>query len=157
MKRTPSLGANDSPAVSGQGKMKFKVLYRSDHLPPEAQEFLKRSWRILLGSGDRERGDVLRREGGRHHPDSADLKSTQMVDTAEEMINTNLHNTTLWYAPDGKPDLLFSGNEANKVFVTGLDGKLDAILTTPDAGIELILGNPAPNEYFKSKGPHRAH
>ena len=26
--------------VSGQGKMKFRVLYTSDHLPPEAQKVL---------------------------------------------------------------------------------------------------------------------
>jgi hypothetical protein len=30
----------NSPVVSGQGKMKFKVLYRSDHLPAEAQKAL---------------------------------------------------------------------------------------------------------------------
>ena len=35
--------------------------------------------------------------------------------------------------------------------MTGLDGKLDAVLTAPDAGVD--LGNPVPNEYFKSKGP----
>ena len=33
--------ANETTAVSGQGKMKFKVLYKSDHLPPEAQQVLK--------------------------------------------------------------------------------------------------------------------
>ena len=35
------VSANDNPVVSGQGKMKFKVLYRSDHLPAEAQKALK--------------------------------------------------------------------------------------------------------------------
>jgi len=81
---------------------------------------------------------------------SADLKSIRMVDTPDEMRNTNLHNATIWHAPDGKSHLLFPGNEANKVFVTGLDGTLDAVLTTPDAGVD--LGNPVPNDYFKSKG-----
>jgi hypothetical protein len=57
---------------------------------------------------------------------------------------------TIWHAPDGKSHLLFPGNEANKVFVTGVDGKLDAVLTTPDGGVD--LGNPVPNDYFKAKG-----
>ena len=35
------VSASDNTAVSGQGKMKFKVLYKSDHLPPEAQKVLK--------------------------------------------------------------------------------------------------------------------
>src|SRR5256885_7527698 len=73
-----------------------------------------------------------------------------MVDTPEEMRNTNLHNATIWKAGDGKAHLLFPGNEANKVFVTGLDGKLEAVLMTPDAGAD--LGNPGPNDYFKSNG-----
>jgi hypothetical protein len=73
-----------------------------------------------------------------------------MVDTSEEMRDTNLHNTTIWHDPDGNSHLLFPGNEANKVFVTGLDGKLDAVLSTPEPGVD--LGNPAPNEYFQSNG-----
>ena len=146
------VSANDSPVVSGQGKMKFKVLYRSDHLPAEAQKALKGAhggFSVDMGKGKGEIYFALK--GAGIIQISADLKSTRMVDTPEDMKNTNLHNTTIWYAPDGKPHLLFPGNEANKVFVTGLDGKLDAVLTTPDAGVD--LGNPAPNEYFKSKGP----
>jgi hypothetical protein len=146
------VGANDNPVVSGQGKMKFKVLYRSDHLPPEAQKVLKAAhggFSVDLGKGKGETYFALK--GAGIIQISADLKSTRMVETAEEMKNTNLHNTTIWYAPDGKPHLLFPGNEANKVFVTGLNGKLDAVLAAPDAGVD--LGNPAPNEYFKSKGP----
>jgi len=146
------VGANDSPVVSGQGKMKFKVLYKSDHLPPEAQKFLKGAhggFAVDLGKGKGETYFALK--GAGIIQISADLKSTRMVETAEDMKNTNLHNTTIWYAPDGKPHLLFPGNEANKVFVTGLDGKVDAVLTAPDAGVD--LGNPVPNEYFKSKGP----
>jgi hypothetical protein len=81
---------------------------------------------------------------------SADLKSTQMLDTPEEVKNTNLHNSTIWYASDGKPHLLFPGNEAGKVFVTGLDGKLDTALAAPEPGVD--LGNSAPNEYFKAGG-----
>jgi hypothetical protein len=34
--------------------------------------------------------------------------------------------------------------------MTGVAGKLDAVLTTPDGGVD--LGNPVPNDYFKAKG-----
>lgn len=143
--------ANDNAAVSGQGKMRFKVLYKSDHLPPEAQKVLKGAhggFAVDLGKGKGETYFALK--GAGIIQISADLKSIRMVDTPDEMRNTNLHNATIWHAPDRKSHLLFPGNEANKVFVTGLDGKLDAVLTTPDAGVD--LGNPVPNDYFKSKG-----
>src|SRR5437868_2817731 len=143
--------ANENDAVSGQGKMKFKVLYKSDHLPPEAQKVVKGAhggFSVDLAKGKGETYFALKGAGIIRI--SADLKSTQMVDTPEEMRNTNLHNTTIWQAPDAKSHLLFPGNEANKVYVTGLDGSLDAVLATPEAGVD--LGDPVPNEYFRSNG-----
>src|ERR1700734_1528925 len=143
--------ANDSAAVSGQGKMKFRVLYKSNHLPPEAQRVLKGAhggFTVDLGKGKGETYFALK--GAGIIQISADLKTTRMVDTPEEMKNTNLHNTTIWHAPDGKSHLVFPGNEAHKVFVTELDGKLDTVLPTPEAGVD--LGNPVPNEYFKTEG-----
>src|ERR1051325_10864154 len=145
------VSAKDNVAVSGQGKMKFKVLYKSDHLPAEAQQVLKGAhggFSVDLRKGKGETYFALK--GAGIVQISADLKSTRMIDTPDEMKNTNLHNTTIWHAQDGTSHLMFPGNEANKVFVTGLDGKLDAMLNPPDAGID--LGNPAPNEYFKANG-----
>src|SRR5579872_1265317 len=145
------VSANETTAVSGQGKMKFKVLYRSDHLPPEAQKVLKGAhggFTVDLAKGKGETYFALK--GAGIIQISADLKSTKMIDTPDEMKNTNLHNTTIWHAPDKASHLLFPGNEANKVFVTGLDGKLEAVLTTPDGSVD--LGNPAPNDYFKAQG-----
>jgi hypothetical protein len=145
------VNANGSTAVSGQGKMKFKVLYKSDHLPAEAQKVLKGAhggFSVDLRKGKGETYFALK--GAGIIQISPDLKSTHLVDAPEEMRNTNLRNTTIWHAPDGRSHLLFPGNEANKVFVTGLDGKLDAVLTTPESGVD--LGNPVPNEYFKSNG-----
>jgi hypothetical protein len=145
------VSADENTPVSGQGKMKFKVLYKSDHLPPEAQTVLKGAhggFSVDLAKGKGETYFALK--GAGIIQISADLKSTRMIDTPEEMRNTNLHNTTIWHAPDAKSHLLFPGNEANKVFMTGLDGKLDAVLATPEAGVD--LGNPVPNEYFKSNG-----
>jgi hypothetical protein len=145
------LTADENTPVSGQGKMKFKVLYRSDHLPSEAQKVLKGAhggFTVDLRKGKGETYFALK--GAGIIQISADLKSTRMVDTPDEMKNTNLHNTTIWYAADGKSHLLFPGNEANKVFVTELDGKLDAVLPAPEPGVD--LGNPVPNDYFKSNG-----
>jgi hypothetical protein len=143
------LSANGNTPVSGQGKMKFKVLYKSDHLPPEAQKVLKGAhggFSVDLRKGKGETYFALK--GAGIIQISTDLKSTRMIETAEEVRNTNLHNTTIWHASDGS-HLMFPGNEANKVFVTGLDGKLETVLATPDGTVD--LGNPVPNDYFKAK------
>jgi hypothetical protein len=143
--------ANENAVVSGQGKMKFKVLYKSDHLPAEAQKVLKGAhggFAVDLSKGKGETYFALK--GAGIIQISADLKSTRMLDTPDEMKNTNLHNATIWHAQDKSSHLLFPGNESNKVFVTGLDGKLDTVLSTPAAGVD--LGSPVPNEYFKTEG-----
>jgi hypothetical protein len=145
------VSARDNTLVSGQGKMKFQVLYTSDHLPPEAQKVLKGAhggFAVDLRKGHGETYFALK--GAGIIQIGVDLKSTRMIDTPDEMKNTNLHNTTIWHAPDGKSHLLFPANEANKVFVTELDGKLDAVLKTPEPGVD--LGNQVPNDYFKSNG-----
>ncbi len=43
--------ATPVPGVTGQGEMKFKLLYTADHLPPEAQKVLKDAH----GGGNRRR------------------------------------------------------------------------------------------------------
>jgi hypothetical protein len=144
------VSANGNTSVSGQGKMKFKVLYTSDHLPPEAQKVLKGAhggFTVDLRRGKGETYFALK--GAGIVQISADLKTTRMLDTPDEVKNTNLHNTTVWHAPDGTSHLLFPGNEANKVFVTGMDGKLETTLNPPE-GVD--LGNPVPNQYFKENG-----
>src|SRR5213079_3125361 len=102
------VSANETTAVSGQGKMKFRVLYKSDHLPPEAQKVLKGAhggFTVDLGKGKGETYFALK--GAGIIQISADLKSTRMVDTPDEARNTNLHNTTIWHAPDRASHLLF--------------------------------------------------
>src|SRR5438477_12672871 len=102
------LSANDKTAVSGQAKMKFKVLYKSDHLPPEAQKVLKGAhggFSVDLRKGKGEMYFALK--GAGIIQISSDLKSTRMLATPEEVRNTNLHNTTIWHAADGASHLLF--------------------------------------------------
>src|SRR5215470_5818752 len=86
------VSANGKTAVSGQGKMKFKVLYTSDHLPREAQIVLKGAhggFSVDLRKGKGETYFALK--GAGIIQISADLKSTRMVETPDELKNTNLH------------------------------------------------------------------
>ncbi|MBI3208412.1 MAG: hypothetical protein HYZ37_05865 [Candidatus Solibacter usitatus] len=137
--------------TSGQGKMKFRVLFTSSHLPQEAQNVLKGAhggFAIDLRPGKGETYFSLK--GAGIIQISPDLKRTKMVDTAADMKGTNLHNTNIWYGADGTPFLVFPGNESNRVFTTDLSGKLLHTLTPPDAGSD--LGHPTVNEYFKNNG-----
>src|SRR5439155_18518034 len=147
----PRSSAASTEAISGQGKMKFKLLYTSSHLPAEAQKTLTSAhggFAVDLRPGKGETYFGLK--GAGIVQISGDLKSTRMLDTPAEMKNTNLHNALIWYATDGTPYLTFPGNEANQVFTTDLDGKLVHALHTPEAGVD--LGSPTANDYFKGRG-----
>jgi hypothetical protein len=138
-------------ALTGQGKMKFRLLYASDHLPPEAQQVLVGAhggFAVDLRPGKGETYFALKNAGIIQI--SADMKTTRLLDTASEMKGTNLHNTTIWYAQDGTPFLEFPGNEANAVFTTGVDGKLQHVLRPPERGTD--LGSPIANDYFAGAG-----
>jgi hypothetical protein len=144
-------GSGTAAGVSGNGKMRFKVLYTSERLPPEAQKALTGAhggFAVDLRPGKGETYFSLK--GAGIIQISADMKSTRMVSTPAEMKGTNLHNTTIWNAPDGTPRLLFPANESGHVYVTTLDGKLDFALNTPEAGTD--LGNPVATDYFKGRG-----
>ncbi|MCC6585445.1 MAG: hypothetical protein IT168_01890 [Bryobacterales bacterium] len=138
-------------ATSGHGKYKFRVLYTSSHLPQEAQQVLKGAhggFAVDLRPGKGETYFALK--GAGIIQISPDLKSTRMVPTAAEMKNTNMHNTTIWYAKDGKPFLVFPGNEAQRVFTTEVGGKLVHTLTPPEPGTD--MGHPVATDYFAGRG-----
>lgn len=137
--------------VSGQGKLRFRVKYRSEHLPAEAQKVLKQA----------HGGFAVDRRGGKGETYfalpgagilqiSADLSSVKLLPTDPAMKDTNMHNAMLWTA-NKETYLTFPGNAANKVFTTTLDGKLVNTLNPPTADTD--LGNQTANEYFKAKGP----
>lgn len=141
-------GAN---TTSGQGAMKFRVLYDSGHLPAEAQAVLKDAhggFAVDRRSGKGETYFAL--PGAGIIQISADLKSTRMLSTQAEMKNTNLHNATIWYAPDGSPFLTFPGNQTARVYTTTLDGKLVHTLEAPDGTKD--LGHPEATDYFLGRG-----
>lgn len=143
--RTLSVAPAD--AVSGQGVMRFRVLYASDRLPAEARDVL----------ADAHGGFAVDRRAGKGEAYfalpgagilriSSDLQSIDLLDTEAAVRDTNLHNTTLWEAADGTPYLTFPANDAGRVFTTTLDGELVHTLEPP-AG-ELDLGHETVNAYF---------
>jgi len=145
---TPSTAAQ---GASGDGSLKFRVLYRSDHLPAEAQAVLTKAHGgfavdTRLGKGE----TYFALPGAGIIQISADLKKTRMINTPTEVKETNLHNTTIWYAPDRSAHLLFPANQAGKVFITDLDGKLEFTLHAPVGGTQ--LGHPIADGYFKGRG-----
>ncbi|HXA07957.1 MAG TPA: hypothetical protein VNY30_24085 [Bryobacteraceae bacterium] len=148
---TSAAQSTASGLVSGQGKMRFRVLYTSGHLPAEAQKVLTSAhggFAVDVRPGKGETYFALK--GAGIIQISGDLKSTRLLDTAAEMKDTNLHNTTIWYGPDGSPYLEFPGNDAGEVFTTDVNGKLLHALKTPERGTD--LGSPIANDYFAGAG-----
>jgi hypothetical protein len=133
-------------AVSGQGKMKFKLLYASERLPEEAQKVLKSAHGGFTVDNRRGKGEAyFALPGAGILQISADLKTIRLLNTPAEMKNVNLHNTTVWYR-EGRPYLTFPANDAGKVFTTTLDGALVHTLDAPTGKDN--FNQPAVNEYF---------
>jgi len=126
--------ADKAPGVSGQGDLKFKVLYTSDHLPPEAQKVLKDAhggFAVDRRQGKEETYFAL--PGAGILQISSDFKAISMVETPDEMRKVNLHDTNIWYGKDGTPYLVFPANSEGKIFTTTLDGRLVHKLDKPTA------------------------
>lgn len=147
---TPSYSGEPS-GITGNGKLKFRAIYTTSHLPPEAQAVIKGAhggFAIDMRPG---RGEIyFALKGAGIVQISSDMKSTRMLATAAEMKNTNLHNANIMIAKDGTPFLLFPGNEAQQVFTTTIDGTMVHSLKTPAAGTE--MGHPQATDYFMGRG-----
>ena len=141
----------DMALTSGQGALKFKVLYTRDHFPAE-----------VVAAIDKAHGgfDVDRREGkGETYFQlpgvgiiqiSADLKTTQLIETPAALKAANAHYVTVWSTTAGTPYLSFPANDVGKIFTTTLDGKLVHTLGTPDAMTD--FKHQAVNTYFSEGG-----
>ena len=137
--------------MSGHGKMRFRVLYKSDHLPAEAQKVLKSAHGGFAIDRRPGRGETyFSLPGAGIIQISPDLKSTRMLNTPAAMKDTNLHNTTIWYAKDGSAYLTFPGNKSSQVYTTNLDGELVHTLGAPDGSAD--LGHPTATDYFFGQG-----
>ena len=148
----PPASRGQSEQVSGQGTLRFRLLYTSSHLPPEAQKVLKAAHGGFAFDRRPGKGELyFALPGAGIIQISNDLKKTRMVPTPSEMRDTNMHNALYWEAPGGEPYLTFPANQANRVFTTTLDGKLVHTLTPPEPNQD--LGNGTVNDYFAKKGP----
>lgn len=136
--------------VSGQGKMRFRVLYTSAHLPEQARTSLQPAHGGFAVDRRPGKGETyFALAGAGILQISSDLKTVRILETPGEMKGVNLHNTTIWYSPQGAPYLVFPANDAGRVFTVTLDGKLLHTLGTP-TGAE--TDQPEVADYFAGKG-----
>jgi len=139
------------PGVSGQGKMRFRVLYTSERLPEEAKKVLIKAhggFAVDRRAGKGETYFAL--PGAGILQISSDLKNIRVLSTSPDMKNVNLHNTTIWFTQDGRPYLVFPANDAGKVFTTTLDGDLVNTLDSPTAEDEFEQSEV--HDYFLGRG-----
>jgi hypothetical protein len=136
--------------VSGQGRMRFRVLRTARDLPPEAQAVLKSAhggFSVDVRPGKGETYFALKGAGIVRI--SSDLASAHVLRTPDAVRDANQHNTTLLFSNE-TPLLAFPANEARRVFITTLDGDLIQTIEPPEPGTD--TGHPVANEYFEGKG-----
>ncbi len=148
---SPTTGNADSHIVSGQGKYKFKVLYKGDHLPMEAQAVLEKAHGGFAVDHRANQGETyFALPGAGIIQVSADFSKTRMIPTDDSMKPHNMHNTSIWYDSDGDAHLTFPGNGSAAVYTTNLEGKLEHTLSTPTGTKD--LGHPTATQYFFGRG-----
>jgi hypothetical protein len=126
-------------------------LYTSDHLPKEVLPFLESAHGGFAVDGRPGKGDTyFALPGAGIIKISGDLENIRLLQTAEPMKKTNLHNTTVWYDAGGTPYLVFPANDAGQVFTTAIDGRLLYTLPAPSAQDD--FDEPEVNEYFRGGG-----
>src|SRR5215510_4443173 len=139
------------PGVSGQGKMRFKVLHTSDQLPEEAKKVLVSAhggFAVDHRPGREETYFAL--PGAGILQVSSDMQTVKLLDTPAEMKKLNLHNTKIWYGENGTTYLTFPSTDGFRVFTTTVDGKLVHTLNPPTSTDD--FGIPAVNDYFAGRG-----
>jgi hypothetical protein len=144
-------GSPIATAASGQGRLRFRVLYTASHLPAEARNVLAQAHGGFAVDQRPGRGEIyFALKGAGILQISAELSRVRLLETPDELKNTNLHNTSIWYTPSGAAYLSFAANEAGRIFTTSLEGKLVHTLPPPAPGAD--LGHPAVNDYFAGAG-----
>ena len=143
--------ASAADTGSGQGEYRFWVLSGRVILPPEALAVLERAHGGFAVDRREGRGEIyFALPGAGIIRLSPDCRTAELLPTPDELKMTNLHNTTIWYAEDGSPRLVFPANEIGKVFTTSLDGQLLSVLEAPSAGTD--FDETKVNDYFKQQG-----
>ncbi len=137
--------------ISGQGKMRFKVLLTSERLPEEAKKVLVSAHGgFAVDHRDGKGETYFALPGAGILQISADMKNIRLLETPANVKSVNLHNTNLWYGKDGTAYLTFPANDGGPVFTTTLDGKLVYTLNAPTGEDDFDI--PAVNDYFNGRG-----
>jgi len=139
--------------VSGQGDLKFRVLYTSSILPAKAQakEVLEKAHGGFAVDRREGRGETyFALPGAGILRIGKDLKTVDLLDTDPSMAGANMHNATIWFDRRGTGYLTFPGNQSNRVYTTTLDGKLLHTLMPPTDDDH--FDQSAVNAYFRGGG-----
>jgi hypothetical protein len=137
--------------VTGQGALRFRVLLTAAGLPEEARRVLVSAHGGFAVDHRPGKGETyFALPGAGLLRLSADMKQVASVATAPEMKATNLHNSKIWYAPDGTAFLSFPANDLGRVFTTSLAGDLLHTLARPADTDE--FGLPSVRDYFAGGG-----
>jgi hypothetical protein len=143
--------AASAARITGQGKLRFRLLYKGDHLPKEAIEVLKSAHGGFAVDRREGKGEIyFALPGAGIIRISADLNTTQLLGTPANVKKENLHNTTIWHGSDGAAYLTFPANGSGQVFTTDLKGKLLHTLSTPTSDDD--FEHPTVNDYFLGRG-----
>lgn len=147
----PAGSPSSAGGVSGQGVLKFRLLYSSEHLPGLAQSAIERAHGGFAVDRREGRGEIyfaLPEAGiiqiGRN------FGLIRMLNTPPEVRETNMHNTTLWFDAEENGYLTFAANDAGMVITTTLDGSLKHTLGAPSS--ETTFDTDAVNRYFSGNG-----
>jgi hypothetical protein len=147
----PGAIAAGAKGVTGQGALRFRVLLTSANLPDPARQVLTSAHGGFAVDHRPGKGDTyFSLPGAGILRLSADLAQIASVATAPEMKGTNLHNTKIWYAPEGTAFLSFPANDLGRVFTTSLAGDLLHTLARPADGDD--VGLPSVRDYFAGGG-----
>lgn len=139
-----------APGVTGEGPLRFKLLHGSEILPEAAQAVLKSAHGGFAIDRREGKGQIyFALPGAGILRIAPDLHSVELLDTAPEVKNANMHNTAIWYR-GGDAFLSFPGNDVAKIFTTDLNGKLLSVLDAPTSAND--FGAPAVSEYFGKGG-----
>jgi hypothetical protein len=137
--------------VTGQGALRFRVLVTSASLPEAARKVLTSAHGGFAVDRRPGKGDTyFALPGAGILRLNANMDHIALVQTAPEMKDTNLHNTTIWYAPDETAYLSFPANDLGRVFTTSLTGDLLHTLAPPTASDDLGLASV--RDYFAGGG-----
>ena len=121
--------------TTGQGDLKFKVIYSTSDLPEGTEPGINAAHGGFAVDRREGKGEIywaLPNVGILRV--SADLKTVDILPTDDSMKPTNMHNTTIWYEGDSA-FLTFPGNDSSKVYTTDIAGKLLDTLERPSSDI----------------------